>query len=153
MGVPTCRFLADSEEAKQKTAFITPDVTGQFERMIFGLCNAPLEFSRLMTIVLGPLGRNVARWYLDDILVAAADWKEMVEKLRLVFEALRAAKLTLNLKKCYFGKKEVEFLGHHLSEGCLRPGTKVAAVRNYPKPEDVHEIRRFLDLLPISEDS
>ncbi|GBO01276.1 Transposon Ty3-I Gag-Pol polyprotein [Araneus ventricosus] len=30
-----------TENAKQKTAFITPDETGQFERMISGLTNAP----------------------------------------------------------------------------------------------------------------
>ncbi|KAK9710745.1 hypothetical protein QE152_g25877 [Popillia japonica] len=49
-----------TEKAKQKTAFITPDTTGHFNRMIFGLWNAPYEFSRLISIVLGPLGRHSA---------------------------------------------------------------------------------------------
>ena len=34
-----------SEKAKAKTAFITPDDTGQLERAIFGLMNAPFYFA------------------------------------------------------------------------------------------------------------
>lgn len=41
-----------TKEAKKKTASITPDETGQFERMIFGLTNAPAVFQRLMNRVL-----------------------------------------------------------------------------------------------------
>jgi len=37
-----------SESAKEKTAFITPSESGQFERMVFELINTPYEFSRLM---------------------------------------------------------------------------------------------------------
>ncbi|CAI6345769.1 unnamed protein product [Macrosiphum euphorbiae] len=35
-----------TEEAKAKTSFITPTEKGEFERMVFGLINAPYEFSR-----------------------------------------------------------------------------------------------------------
>ncbi|XP_026468169.1 uncharacterized protein LOC113372011 [Ctenocephalides felis] len=34
-----------TKEAMEKTAFITPDETGQFTRMVFGLMNAPFYFS------------------------------------------------------------------------------------------------------------
>lgn len=37
-----------SEEAKDKTAFVTEDETARFERMPFGLCGAPGEFQKLM---------------------------------------------------------------------------------------------------------
>lgn len=33
--------IPTDEGSKQKTAFITPDETDQFERMMFGLTNAP----------------------------------------------------------------------------------------------------------------
>lgn len=38
-----------TEAAKEKTAFITPSESGQFNRMMFGLINAPYEFSLLET--------------------------------------------------------------------------------------------------------
>jgi len=40
------------ETSKEKTAFITPSESGQFERMVFGLINAPYEFSSLMQRIL-----------------------------------------------------------------------------------------------------
>ncbi|KAL4083907.1 hypothetical protein QTP88_029223 [Uroleucon formosanum] len=48
------------EEAKAKTSFITSSETGQFERMVFGLVNAPYEFSRLMQGVMQHLQRKIA---------------------------------------------------------------------------------------------
>ncbi|UYV84191.1 hypothetical protein LAZ67_X001482, partial [Cordylochernes scorpioides] len=100
-----------TDKAKLKTAFITPDDTGQFERMIFGLANAPAEFQRLMHTVLGPLLNKKAFCYLDDVIIPAKDWREMIERLREVLERIRSAKLTLKPSKCEFGRREVEFLG------------------------------------------
>lgn len=136
-----------SEEAKKKTAFITSDETGQFERMIFGLVNAPSEFQRLMYQVLGPLFLTKAVCYLDDILIPAYSWDDMLERLKLVFERLRLAKLTLKLTKCEFGKKEVQFLGFVINANGLKPGPrKIKAIEEYPEPKNIHEVKRFLGL-------
>lgn len=54
-----------TEAAKEKTAFITPTETGQFERMVFGLANAPYEFCKFMQQVMGHLRNKVAVWYMD----------------------------------------------------------------------------------------
>lgn len=136
-----------SESAKEKTAFITPDETGQFERMMFGLSNAPAVFQRLMNRVLGTLKGSVALCYLDDILIPAKDWKELISRLRSVLQALREANLTLRLSKCAFGKDSVDFLGFHLKNGEIHPGyEKVRAINKFPRPMNVHEVRGFLGL-------
>lgn len=136
-----------SEEAKPKTAFITCDETGEFERMVFGLCNAPFVFSRLIQMVLGPIKDSNVVWFMDDILVPGRDWQEMCKQLEKVLNALRNAKLTLNLKKCSFGQSEIDFLGFTISNATVKPGKqKSNAVRDYPKPRNVHETRRFLGL-------
>ena len=44
--------------------------------------------------------------------------KEHLEHLDTVLTLLEDAGINLNLKKCFFVKKEVEYLGH-----CIRPGT------------------------------
>lgn len=54
-----------TEAAKEKTAFITPSESGQFERMVFSIINAPYELSRLMQRILHPLKDKVTMWYLD----------------------------------------------------------------------------------------
>ncbi|GBN28772.1 Transposon Ty3-G Gag-Pol polyprotein [Araneus ventricosus] len=68
-----------TKNAKQKTAFITPDETGQFEWMIFGLTNAPAEFQRLMCLALGPLCNLGVLSYLDDILIPVKTWEETMK--------------------------------------------------------------------------
>lgn len=136
-----------TERAKEKTAFITPSETGQFERMVFGLVNAPYEFSRLMQRVMSPLRNKVAMWYLDDILIPAISYNDMLIRLKQVLEVLKEAKLTLKMSKCYFGYKQVTYLGFILSEDGVRPGAqKVTAIQQMGRPQNRHEVRRFLGL-------
>ncbi|GBM92534.1 Retrovirus-related Pol polyprotein from transposon 17.6 [Araneus ventricosus] len=136
-----------TENAKQKTAFITSDETGQFEGMIFGLTNAPAEFQRLMYLALGPLCNLGVLCYLDDILIPAKTWEEMIEKLIEVFERLRSANLTLKLPKCKCGKQEVEYLGFIINKNGIKPRSrKVEAISKFPQPKSIHDVRRFLGL-------
>lgn len=136
-----------AEAAKDKTSFITPDAVYRFERMPFGLKNAPAEFCRLMDQVLGTLKREgVVRCYIDDVIIPATDWGDMCKKVGRVFQALERAKLTLNPTKCAFGVTELDYLGFNIKEGQLRPGRKIAVIENYPEPNNVHELRRFLGL-------
>lgn len=124
-----------SKESKHKIAFITPYGTAEFERMTFGLVNAPYEFIKLMNIVLGPLRNDIAMCYLDENLIPAVDWKQMSERLKLVLEKLKMANLTLKLDKCEFGKHEVNFLDHKLTGNGLQPGgRKLLAIEKFPTP-------------------
>jgi len=136
-----------SEAAQEKTAFITPDDTGQFTRMPFGLAGAPGEFTRLMRKVLGSLKDRIVKNYLDDWVVDAEDWPDMLVKLRMVLDKLRIANLTLKPSKCLFGAKSIEFLGFVICGGQISPGTmKSQAIEKFPVPKDVHGVRRFLGL-------
>lgn len=136
-----------NESAKAKTAFITPDETGQFERLIFGLTNGPAVFQRMMNKVLGPLRNTVAVCFLDDLLIHAKDWPEMLVRLRQVLSAISNAKLTLKITKCEFGKSQLEYVGFIIGNGQVQPGPrKVDAIENFPNPRNVHEVRRFLGL-------
>jgi len=136
-----------SEAAQEKTAFIMPDDTGQFTRMPFGLAGAPGEFTRLMRKVLGSLKDRIVKNYLDDWVVDAEDWPDMLVKLRMVLDKLRIANLTLKPSKCLFGAKSIEFLGFVIGGGQISPGTmKSQAIEKFPVPKDVHGVRRFLGL-------
>ena len=64
-----------------------------------------------------------------------------------VFGDVSNANLELNLKKCSFFKKQVEFLGHLIgSDGISPDPRKVSPVQNFPRPASVHDMRRFVGL-------
>ncbi len=134
-----------AEEDKEKTAFTCHLRTFQFRRMPFDLCNAPSTFQRVMDHVLGGLKWKTCFGYLDDTLVATPDDPEQLVALREVLERLRAACLMAKLSKCFFGLKELEFIGHYLSSEGMSPSPgKIDAVVNYPVPAVLTATKRFL---------
>ncbi|XP_051162156.1 uncharacterized protein LOC127282116 [Leptopilina boulardi] len=129
-------LLEDLSEARlfikldMSLAFITENETGQFERAMFGLVNAPLYFAKLIHRVLGiARKKKIAFMFFDDICFHARDWTELLKNLRDVLMLLRDVKLTLNLKKCAFGMRQVDYLGYTLGAGSIIPVnfSKIAA--------------------------
>lgn len=120
--------------------------------MVFGLINTPHGFSRLMQRILHPLKNNVAMWYLDDILVPATSFEDMLNRLRRVLEVLKEAKLTQKLSKCHFGYKEVVYRGFMLSTDGVRLGEqKVQAVQQFHTPSTNKKRDVFSDYTGFSE--
>lgn len=72
------------------------------------------------------LWKNIAAlpWslnFIDDIIVFGRDEAEHQTKLDHVLEVLKSYSVTLNMKKCIFGAKIVQFLGHELSAEGVKP--------------------------------
>jgi hypothetical protein len=62
---------------------------------------------------------------------------------------LRLAQANLRLKseKCTFVAKHVKYLGHVITkDGIEVDEEKTAAVSNFPRPKNVHDVRSFLGL-------
>ena len=72
--------------SRAKTAFTTHCGLYKFNRMPFGVCNAPATFQRLMQVVLAGLEWDCCFVYIDDILVASKSFKEHLRHLQLVFD-------------------------------------------------------------------
>ena len=102
------------EKDRDKTAFTTHIGLFRFNRMPFGLCNAPSTFERLMEQVLKGLQWQVCLLYLDDIIIFSQDVNEHLARLTAVFERIRAANLRMKPKKCQLFQLEVEYLGRDL---------------------------------------
>ena len=136
-----------TEQDKAKTTFRTS--SGQlyeFNQVPFGLCNAPATISRLMDRVLAGLHWETCLFYLDDIIVFST-WEEHLARLCQVFERLRHANLKLGADKCTFAAKEVNYLGHRVTEeGLLPDSLLLAAIREIPPPRTDTEVRSFLGL-------
>lgn len=70
--------------------------------------------------------------------------------VRIVLERLHANGLVINVAKSQFAKTEVNFLGYVVSETGIRPlPERVKAVRDFPTPSTVRELRRFLALVNV----
>ncbi|GFU11781.1 retrovirus-related Pol polyprotein from transposon 297 [Trichonephila clavipes] len=115
--------------------------------MPFGLCNAPATFERMMDNLLRHFKWTMCLCYLDDIIVFSETFEDHFIRLRLVLTCLQEAGLKLNSKKCLFAAQEVKILGHLVSSNGVRPDPdKIKAVRNFPTPKNIHDIRSFLGL-------
>ena len=132
---------------QEKTAFTTPLGLYEFKRMPFGLCNAPATFQRLMQQCLsGQLAESLLI-YLDDIILFSPDFQSHLQHLDQVFERLWRHGLKLRLDKCTLLQTEVKFLGHVVDRQGVRPDPdKLVAVREWPTPSTVREVRAFLGL-------
>ena len=133
------------EEAQQRSAFVTRGGLWRWKVLPFGLTSAPATFERLMERVLKGLQWRTLLLYLDDIIVFSKNFQSHLERLEEVFQRFRAARLKLKPGKCQLFQKEVSYLGHVVSQdGVATDPEKVEAVRNWPSPKCVQEVRSFL---------
>ena len=134
-----------SEEAKPKSAFVTPVDKYQFNRCPFGLTQAPAYFQRLVNKVL--IGLPFVFGYLDDVLIFSPNIEMHLKHIRQVFERLRKADLKLKKEKCNFLKAHIQYLGHLISGDGIEPvPEKLESIEKMPAPTTPKEIKQFLGL-------
>jgi hypothetical protein len=139
--------IAMADGSAQFTAFRTRFGHYEFTVLPMGLCNAPATFMHLMNSVLRDMLDKFVLAFLDDIFIYSKTRKEHLEHIETVLKALEAQKLYLKPSKCEWMKSEVEFLGHRIGrEGLSVDPHKIDAVKQWPAPTNVSELRSFLGL-------
>lgn len=135
-----------NNEDIMKTAITTPFGLFEFPFMTFGLRNAGQTFQRFVDEMTRDLDFIYA--YLDDFLVFSPNEETHKQHLSLLFARLKQYGMVVNTSKCIFGASEVTFLGYKVSSAGIKPHeSKVEAIRNFPTPKTVKELRRFLGML------
>ena len=135
------------ESSKEKTAFIVDNNLYEWNRLSFGLTNAPGTFQRLMNYVLRSVIGKKCLVYLDDIIVFAKTREEHLANLECIFNLLKEADLKLGLSKCKFMCESVQYLGHVISAKGITPDPeKIEQLKNYKRPTTIVEIQSFLGL-------
>ena len=137
------------EALKQYTTFTVGNL-GFFEcdRILFGLCNVPATFQRLMQNCMGELNFVYCLIYLDDLIVFSRTTEEHLYRLRIVFNCLREYNLKLKPLKCSLFKEEINYLAHKVSKAGVRPSDiNVKAIAEYAPLKTYTEIRAFLGLV------
>ena len=133
--------------AKPKSAFVLSSLGKyQFNRVPFGLAQAPAYFQKLINDILK--GCNFAMGYLDDIIIYSRSEKEHLEHLEEIFTRLRVAGLKLKLEKCCFFRKHIQYLGHLISADGIQPlPEKLESIAKMPAPRNPKEVKQFLGLV------
>jgi hypothetical protein len=115
--------------------------------MAFGLCGAPNTFQGAMNASLIPLLRKCALVFFDDILVYRRTLEDHVQHLSKVLSLLQQDKWQVKLSKCSFAHRQVDYLGHVISEqGVATDPAKIAAIADWPSPVNVKQLRSLLGL-------
>lgn len=135
-----------SPKDKHKTAFQTPLGLYQWTKMPFGLVSAPATFARMMRLL--NLDEASASNFYDDILIASASWEEHLIHVRKVLEKLDSAGLTARPSKVLAGFEELEFLGHVIGKGIIKPEiSKIQKILAVTTPKTRRQVRSLLGLV------
>lgn len=132
----------------KKTAFAVNHGKYEFTKMPFGLKNAPSTFQRVMDNILREhLGKRCLV-YLDDVIIFSTSLQEHCENLNKVLGTLDKYNLKMQIDKCLFMSKSVEFLGHIVTPQGVKPNpNKIKAIQQWPLPKTEKEIRGFIGLM------
>ena len=134
------------EKSQELTTFIKLYGRYCYTRLPFGISSGPEVFQRRMSQFLENYAGVICD--IDDLLIFGKCKQEHDQRLKKVMQTLQEAGDTLNGDKCQFARDKIRFLGHMISkEGIAMDPEKVAAIKNFPRPQNVPELRRLLGVV------
>ena len=105
--------IKTEETSKQYTTITVGNLSFfKCDCMLFGLCNVPAMFLRLMQICLSELNLIYCLICLDNIIVFSQMMEEHLHRLCVVFDQFREYNLKLKPSKCSLFKEEINYLAH-----------------------------------------
>lgn len=126
----------------RKTAFWTHEGHYEFVVMPFSLTNALAKFQSLMNDLFRPYLRHFILVFFDGILIYSRTWDDHMHHFDTVFSILATNHLHVKPSKCTFAVCIVGYLGHGvLHERFSVDYTKIQAVRDWPTPTTVRQVR------------
>ena len=115
----------------------------------FRLSNTPASFQDYINKILAEKLDIFVIVYLDDILIYTENQGQgHIEVVRWVLDLLRKNGLFANLKKCWFYKDKIQFLGYVVSSQGIRiKDERIKAIKNWPEPKSVRDIQVFISFV------
>ncbi|XP_068756924.1 uncharacterized protein [Montipora capricornis] len=132
---------------QHKTAFCTHLGLYEFLRLPFGLKTAPNTFQRILNTVFADYLHKWLVVYVDDIIQWTMTDEEALAHYSLLFQRLVQVGMQLKPSKCTFFAREIEILGHRITQEGRTPISKgVEAILSMPTPTKISSVKRFLGL-------
>ena len=128
--------ISVSAESLDKTAFSNEFGSYRFLRMPMGPRNSPSFFMKIMDTALAGVPKSEILAYMDDCCIHSKNEIDHLAYLRKFFHILNKYNLRVNIKKCSFFTRKLDFCGFEIEKGTMRPSKdKILAVENLKIPE------------------
>ena len=139
--------LKVSNDTTKYTSFVCELGQFEFNRLPFGLSNAPSFFQNQMATILVGLIFNICFIYIDDIIIFAKNIQDLNNNVEQVFSRLRSANLRCKGSKCEIGITSTKYLGFIVDgNGISHDPTRISALNDFPTPKTIKQLRSFLGL-------
>ena len=138
---------------RHKSAFCTHIGLNKFLQLPFGLKTAPNTFQRIQNTVFADYLHQWLTVYVDDIIMWAQTHQDSLRCYERLFA--RAVKVGIQFKptKWTFFAKELQVLGHTITEHGKKPNSKgVEAITSMDPPSNTNSLERFLSLCNFFRD-
>jgi len=136
-----------AEHDREKTSFSVNGGKYEFCRLPFGLKNAGSIFQRAIDDILREQIGKSCYVYVDDVIIFSENENDHVKHIDWVLKSLCDANMKVSNEKTHFFKQSVEYLGFIVTNGGAKTDPeKVKAIKEYPEPTNLYELRSFLGL-------
>jgi hypothetical protein len=129
----------------RKTVFQVDGLGGlAFTRLPQGATGVAPFIQRVIELALVRLIPDIAMAYLHDIIGAAPNPEVILQKLELVLDRFRKAKMKIYPAKSHFGVQRVKFLGHNFDPtGFSIDDSTFSIIKNYPVPKSAKDVSKM----------
>ena len=137
------------EDSKKYTAFVAQDgKTLVYNRLSFGLRNAPSIFTRALSWTLDPLRKYGIFNFLDDVIIATETIVQHLLALRLFLRRMNETGWKLKIEKSSILRDSVLFLGYIISsKGIKADPERVKIYAEWETPTNSRQLISFLQSL------
>jgi hypothetical protein len=134
------------EKSSHLVVFNTPFGRYRYKRLPMGISSAPEIYQRAMNELFSDIeGVEIV---MDDILIHGPTIDVHDQRLKKVLQRCRDINLKINPKKTKLCVKEVEYIGHKLTDqGVKVSDEKVRAILEMPEPENISQVQTLLGMV------
>lgn len=140
--------IALPENLQDILTVTTPFGSFSSSRLVFGLKTASSTFQALVDQLIDKLHVRKIKGvyaYLDDFLIGADTFEEMLKKISAVLQLLAEFNLTLSPAKCIFFSDEINYLGFHITHNLIKPvSSNICKITKFPTPKTPKQLKSFL---------